>query len=67
MTTAPTDFAALAAEARRRKQPMDAFAVRLPATMVEWIDARATDTRLTRSDIIRLIIDDAIDREEETA
>lgn len=44
---------------------MEVFAVRLSEEMVAWLDARAADTRLTRSDVIRLIIDDARDKELE--
>jgi hypothetical protein len=41
--------------------------VRLPVDQMEWLNARAAGTRLTRSDIIRLIIDDAMDKDQEGA
>lgn len=47
------------------KTPMAVFAVRLSENQVTWLDAHAEETKLTRSDVIRLLIDDAMDKELE--
>jgi predicted DNA-binding protein len=39
---------------------MKVWTVRLPDEMVAWLNARAEELRRSRSDVIRLIIEDAM-------